>query len=238
MDLVFVHGHPFDPTMWQPQVEHFKKSNRVIAPTLRGYGQNRTSPDTFADFAHDLAKETEKAIMIGLSMGGQVVMEFHRLYPERVRAMVLVATTAKAEENKAMRRAMAARLRKEGMAPYTRENIDRMVLPQNEEAHAYIEKMMLATGPEGAAKAQEARAERPDYREMLRNTDVPTLIIVGSDDTYTPVPEAANLQQSMRNAGIHVIEKAAHLPNLEQPKEFNAALEDFIAETTAGEPRR
>jgi 3-oxoadipate enol-lactonase len=104
--LLLVHGHPFDRSMWQPQVETFAQSGRwrVIAPDLRGYGESSVVPGkaTFDVFAADIAALLDQlhirdVVLGGLSMGGQIVMEFCQLYPERVRGILLAATFPKAE---------------------------------------------------------------------------------------------------------------------------------------------
>lgn len=63
---------------------------------------------------------------------------------------------------------------------------------------------------------------------MLTRVSVPALIVVGADDTYTPVPDAESLGAAVPDAVVEVIEGAAHLPNLERPEEFNRALHAFL----------
>src|SRR5487761_591064 len=95
--LLLVHGHPFDHTMWQPQLEPIAGLGwRVIAPDLRGYGSSGLAGDktTLDMFAHDQIAlldhlNIEQAVMAGLSMGGQIVMEICRLAPTRVRGVML-----------------------------------------------------------------------------------------------------------------------------------------------------
>lgn len=92
--LVLVHGHPFDRSMWRPQLDTFAgPGRRVIAPDLRGYGGATVLPGktTLTTFAWDLAAlldrlGVDRVVLGGLSMGGQIVLEFYRLFPERVRA--------------------------------------------------------------------------------------------------------------------------------------------------------
>lgn len=235
--LVMIHGHPFNRSMWRPQIEQFT-SDRIIAPDLRGYGESPVvaGKTLLSDFAEDIAELLDRlgvqdCVIAGLSMGGQIVMEFLRLFPERVRGMVLADTTARAETHggKQIRRAMAEMLLANGMGPYAEEVLDKMVAPHNTEAAEIVLEMMRNSPPVGAAAALRGRAERPDYLDLLAQTDVPTLIVVGDQDTYTPVSEAEDLHQRMRNSTLRVIEGAAHLPNLERPAEFNTALAGFLS---------
>lgn len=240
--LVLVHGHPFDRSMWRPQIEHFSKAGwQVIAPDLRGYGEStvvpgKTTLDVFACDIADLLDQlgVERFVLGGLSMGGQIVMEFLRLFPRRVRALVLADTTAAAAEteDRTMRRQVADRLMSEGMGPFAEEVLPKMVAPHN--IHAMpatadlVLTMMQRTSPPGAAAALRGRAERPDYFETLATVAVPTLVVVGSDDEFTPLADARKIRDHVDGAILTVIEGAAHMPNLERPTEFNSALEEFL----------
>ncbi|MFF3316740.1 alpha/beta fold hydrolase [Streptomyces sp. NPDC003035] len=235
--LVLVHGHPFDRTMWQPQIDRFSATHRVVAPDLRGYGTTSVVPGItpLSTFAEDLAAlldhlGIEEFVLAGLSMGGQIAMECLRLFPGRIRGLVLADTfpAAETEEGKAGRRALADRLVREGMKGYADEVLDRMVAPYNTHAAAHVHRMMCATDPEGAAAALRGRAERPDYTSVLSSASVPALVIVGRDDTYTPVADAEAMHGLLPHSTLVVVERAAHLPNLERPEDFDAALGAFL----------
>ncbi|MET9515247.1 alpha/beta fold hydrolase [Streptomyces sp. NPDC002994] len=236
--LVLVHGHPFDRTMWAPQIEAFAPTHRVIAPDLRGYGESEVVPGItpLSDFAADIAAlldhlGVERAVLGGLSMGGQIVMECYRLFPERITGLVLADTfpAAETEEGKRGRNALADRLLSEGMKGYADEVRDKMVAPYNTDASAHVHRMMTAASPEGAAAALRGRAQRPDYRDLLTRVSVPTLVVVGRDDTYTPVADAEAMHAAIPGSTLAVIESSAHLPNLERPDVFNAALRAHLA---------
>ncbi|GII33874.1 alpha/beta fold hydrolase [Planotetraspora mira] len=240
--VLVVHGHPFNRSMWAPQVAALARAGyRVIAPDLRGYGDSDVVPGKtlLSDFANDLRALLDhlarpRAVVVGLSMGGQIAMEFHRLYPRRVSALVLADTSpiGETDEGKAFRSALADRLLAEGMGGYAAEVIDKMIAPHHvgglPEVAEHVLGMMRSTSPEGAAAALRGRAERPDYCETLRTVRVPTLIVVGADDLYTPVEQAELMHTLVAGSALAVIDDAAHLPNLEQPERFNAALLRFL----------
>lgn len=240
--LVLVHGHPFDRSMWRPQIETFAgPGRRVIAADLRGYGGSTVIPGktTLTTFAWDIAAlldrlGLDRVVLGGLSMGGQIVLEFYRLFPERVRALVLADTFAAAETRagRAARNAMADRLLREGMGPYADEVLTKMVTPLNAETlpavAGHVRDMMRGAPPEGAAAALRGRAERPDYVGMLGRVSVPTLVVVGGEDAYTPVADARVMSEGIPDATLAVIEGAGHLPNLERRAEFDAALGAFL----------
>ncbi|MEE1795463.1 alpha/beta hydrolase [Streptomyces sp. BE308] len=243
LPVVLVHGHPFNRTMWNPQAEALVRAgHRVIAADLRGYGDSEVVPGRtlLADFADDTAELLDhvgvgRAVVGGLSMGGQIAMEFHRLHGARVAALVLADTSpvAETEDGRVLRNRMADRLLAEGMDGYAAEVIGRMVAPYNvtglPDVAAQVLGMMRATAPEGAAAALRGRAERPDHRESLAGARVPVLIVVGADDTYTPVPDAEAMHRLVPHSELVVVGGAGHMPNLERPEEFNAALLEFLA---------
>ncbi|MYS08363.1 alpha/beta fold hydrolase, partial [Streptomyces sp. SID6041] len=238
--------------MWQPQIDHFSRTHRVIAPDLRGYGATplRTAPDpapgtdgaplaTGLDvFADDLvavldALGIDDCVVVGLSMGGQIAMELYRGHPGRVRGLVLADTFPAAEtaEGRAARNAMADRLLAGGaaaMRAYADEVLDLMVAPYNTHAAPHVHRMMCATDPAGAAAALRGRAERPDYRKTLTTVPFPALVVVGRDDSYTPVADAEDMHALLPHATLAVIEEAAHLPNLERADAFDAVLEEYL----------
>jgi 3-oxoadipate enol-lactonase len=237
--LVLVHGHPFDRTMWDPQLTAFAADRRVVAPDLRGYGASPVTPGTvplsrhardIEDLLDHLAVDT--CVLAGLSMGGQIAMECYGRFGDRVRGLVLADTFPDPETpaGRLGRRAMADRLLAEGMRGYADEVLEKMVAPSAApEVKAHVHRMMTATSPEGAAAALRGRAERPDYRPLLPTVTAPALVLVGADDTYTPVRDAEAMHAALPDSALHVIEGAAHLPNLERPREFNRALGDFLA---------
>ncbi|MGX1882258.1 alpha/beta fold hydrolase [Streptomyces sp. NPDC055287] len=236
--LVLVHGHPFDRTMWAPQIAAFSPTHRVIAPDLRGYGESDVVPGTtpLSVFAADIAALLDhlgigRAVFGGLSMGGQIVMECYRLFPGRVTGLVLADTfpAAETEDGKRSRNALADRLLAEGMKGYADEVLDKMVAPYNTGAATHVHRMMTATSPEGAAAALRGRAQRPDYRDLLTRVSVPTLVVVGRDDTYTPVADAEAMHAAIPGSALAIIEASAHLPNLERPDAFNTALRRHLA---------
>lgn len=240
--VVLVHGHPFDRSMWRPQAAALRSAgHRVIVPDLRGYGRSTVVPGKtpFATFAADIAAlldhlGVERFALGGLSMGGQIVMECYRQFPGRIEALLLADTTARVDtpEGRRVRLATADRMAREGMAWYAEENLTRMIAPATVDAlpevAGHVRAMMTAAPPEGAAAALRGRAERPDYRELLTTVSVPALVVVGSDDGFTPVADAEEMAQLLPDATLEVIDGAAHLPNLERPEAFNAALTAFL----------
>ncbi|TCP57522.1 pimeloyl-ACP methyl ester carboxylesterase [Tamaricihabitans halophyticus] len=240
--LVLVHGHPFDGSMWQPQIDYFSARGwRVIVPDLRGYGGSEVIPgetplETFAADILRLLDELrlDQVVLGGLSMGGQIVLACYRQFPERLRGLLLADTSARADtaEGKAARIALAERLTRSGIGDYATEVLPKMVCPATitdrpEVANRVLD-MMRAAPAEGAAAALRGRAQRPDYLSLLPTIAVPTLVVVGSADEFTPVSEAEVLHREIPEARLVIVPETGHLPNMERPTEFNAALSEFL----------
>ncbi len=221
---------PFARSLW-----------RVIAPDLRGYGESSIIPGktTLDVFASDVATlldqlNIQEIVIGGLSMGGQIVMEFCRLYPERVRGILLAATSPRAEteEGKRNRAKMADRLLRDGMETYAEEVLPKMMAARNIAAlpsvAEHVRSMMRAAHPVGAAAALRGRAERPDYESTLASLDVPALVVVGDEDAFTTRSDAERMHTLLKRSELVWMDGVGHMPNLERDVEFNAALERLL----------
>lgn len=234
--LLLVHGHPFDRSMWEPQLRHFGADRRVIVPDLRGYGASGGAVPDWSAFADDLAAlldglRVPRAVVVGLSMGGQIALELWARNPSRVAGLLIADTTAAGEsaESRTARITQAQRLLREGMDPYAVETLYLMVAPEAPPAVAqHVLAMMRSADPAGAAAAQRARADRPDRRADLTDVAVPTVVVVGSEDGFTPVEDAQVIADGVPGAELVVVDGAAHMPNLERPDAFNAALQRLL----------
>lgn len=243
--VVLIHGHPFDRRMWAPQLEELSDELRLLAPDLPGYGASApVSPKiTMRELADGVlglldAVEIGRATIVGLSMGGLVAMELGLAHPERVAGLVLAATTAApvTEEEAEARRTQAMEIEHTGMLTPALEMAKRLFGPdarRNPELVAAVFTMMVSTPPAGAAAALRGRAERPDYSSLLPGLCVPALVIVGDHDSWAPRAVTDQLMASLPDAELLRLPGAGHLPNLEDPERFNAALRAFVAKVTA-----
>lgn len=239
--LVLLHGHPFNRSMWQDQKETLESICRVITPDLRGYGETTVVPGktTMEEFAGDLAAlldalGIDRIILGGLSMGGQIVFEFYRQFPERVRALLLADTQPQVdtEEARAARYVTAERILDEGMQEFGEELLPKLLAKETIVSQpnvvSRVRHMIMNTKPEGAAAALRGRAERRDYTPLLHEIAVPTQIIVGSEDEFTPIQDAEVMNRGIAGSQLAIIEGVGHMPNMERPSEFNAVLKQFL----------
>lgn len=238
--IVLVHGHPFNRSMWAPQVAALHARFRVVAPDLRGYGESPVSPGIveMATLADDVwstldALALDAVAVVGLSMGGLVAMEMASGQPERVWALGLVATTAEpiTDGERSDRLMLADRIEEVGIAPLVERMAPDLLGPDVDPALArQVRAMMVATDPRGAAAAMRGRAVRPDYRPCLRALDVPSFVCTGTRDPWSTEAVTRELVASLASPRTVTLPDVGHMPNLERPEEFNAELARFLTD--------
>jgi 3-oxoadipate enol-lactonase len=243
--IIFVHGFPFDKSSWAPQMAFMKKTQRVIAYDIRGFGATplgKTKP-SMRVYADDLVKFMDnmgihKAIVCGLSMGGYIVLNAVQRYPERFKALILSDTQSIADTKEAEKKRYQTieQIKTDALAVFT-EGVLKNVFCANSRAHkteviGKIKEVILSTPQETIIAALTALAERTDMTASLKDIPIPTLIICGKEDSMTPPNQAEALHFAIKNSSLHIIENAGHLSNLEQPDAFNKHLAGFIATLT------
>lgn len=239
--VLFIHGYPFDHTIWTHQVSALDGWCR-IAPDLRGMGQS-DAPDlgySMDTYAADMAELLDllgarEVVLVGLSMGGYVAFEFLRRWRSRVRGLVLMDTRAEpdAPEARMAREAAAATARDQGAGAIAESMLPK-VLGKSTLAGApgtveRVRGMMAATPVAGIVGALGAMRDRPDSTPLLPElAGLPTLVIVGDEDEVTPPAQASAMAGAIPGANLVVIRSAGHLPPVERPAETTDALLAFL----------
>ena len=236
--VVLIHGHPFDRTLWEPQLADLRDGFRVLVPDLRGFGESPVTAGsvTMRQYAADVEGLLDglgigRAAIVGLSMGGLVTMELAAARPERYWAIGLVATTAEpvTPHERVTRRQRADAVERDGMGvlvDYMHTGLYGPACPPA--IRERVDAMMAAASPAGAAAALRGRAERPDYRPLLAGLDIPALVCTGSADPWSNQKVTAEIAACLKHPEVLVIDGAGHLPNLEAEREFTDALRAFL----------
>lgn len=240
--LLLLHAFPLSRRMWRHQHDALSADMRVIAPDLPGFGDSPPAagePDlgVMADAVLDLVDDLglDRVVLGGLSMGGYVAMQILRRRPQVVRALVLADTKASAdpEEGVANRHRMAALLEQEenprvlvhDVLPTLLADATRTERPDTVD---WLRDLVASADPRGAAWAQRAMAARPDSFATLRRTEVPALVLVGSDDRLSPPHDAEAMAEALPHGRLRVLDGAGHLSAAEDPETFNAQVADFV----------
>jgi pimeloyl-ACP methyl ester carboxylesterase len=239
--VLFVHAFPLSGEMWDPQLASPPSGWRFIAPDLRGFGRSsRQSGATNVEMhAADIialldALAIDRAVVVGLSMGGYVALALLRAASERVRAVVLCDTRADADsdEARANRERLREQLREGGPPAVADAMVPRLLGPttmrERPGVEARVRGLIEANGAQGIDDAIVTLMTRPDSTPGLARIDVPTLLVVGEEDALTPVALHERMCEQIRGARLAVIPHVGHLSNLEGPEAFNETLGAFL----------
>lgn len=240
LPILFIHGFPFDKSSWQFQLDHLQGSHRVISYDIRGFGKStvndeKTSVPLLAD---DLIKfmdalQLPKAIVCGLSMGGYILLNALNRYPKRFAAIILSDTQCIADtpEGREKRHKNIQLIESGGIAEYTEASLKNLFCTQSfttkKEEIAHIKNVILTTSPKTLIDTLSALAHREEMCYILDKINIPALILAGKEDMLIPVKQSEFLHQQIPRSILHFIDKAGHLPHLEQPTEFNRLVKDF-----------
>jgi pimeloyl-ACP methyl ester carboxylesterase len=243
--VLFAHAFPLNRTMWAPNVSALVDRCRCIAADFRGFGESSiTPPYSVEQYADDLAHlldvlHVERVVLVGCSMGGYVSFAFWRRHRQRVRALVLADTRAGAdsEETIARRRQLIDLARANGSTPVANAQIASLVGKTTREkqpdTYDAVHRMMAQAPADGVVGALEAMMLRPDSTPLLPTIDVPTLIVVGSEDVPTPPSEAQAMHEQIPGSNLEIIRGAGHLASMERPAAFNHVVTEFLVSLTA-----
>jgi YbgC/YbaW family acyl-CoA thioester hydrolase len=239
--VLFIHGYPFDHTVWRHQLERLPGVRR-IAPDLRGMGLS-DAPDlgySMRTYADDLAAlldtlGVEDVVLVGLSMGGYIAFEFLRHWRGRVRGLALVDTRAEADtaDGRRARDAAAALAREGGAKAIADAMLPKLLSSATERDQprviAQVRRMIERTPVAGIAGALAAMRDRPDSTPLLGTLGaLPTVVIVGEDDEITPAPAARAMADAIPHARLVTIPDAGHVTPLEQPDVLIGTLMAFL----------
>ena len=239
--IVFIHGFPFSHEMWRPQLDFLPKSFRAIAYDVRGHGQADVGDGqyTIELFVDDLISlidslKIEQAILCGLSMGGYIALRAAERNPERVRALILADTRPEADGNdaKVKRTATVRVVKTEGVKSFAENFVKAVFAPASFRSLPteveFIKQLIAANSSLGICGTAIALAARTDTTASLAAIRVPTLILVGEHDALTPPAASEAMDRLIPNSTLKIIRNAAHMSNLENPADFNAALIEFL----------
>ncbi|WP_281017800.1 MULTISPECIES: alpha/beta fold hydrolase [unclassified Minwuia] len=238
--IIFLHGIGGNAGNWQPQIDILSSRYRCIAWNAPGYADSPALPDmTFPALADALARlmdhlGLERAVICGLSMGGYVAQEFLALHPERVRAAILMCTSAAFGKpgGDFQQKFLAARLKPmdEGKTPadIAPALVAGMVGPNAgpEVGRALTESMSMIS-PETYRQALNCLVTF-DRRDAVKQIAVPTCLIAGEEDTTAPATVMERMAARIPGSRFHVIGGAGHIANLEAPEETCRLISGFM----------
>lgn len=239
--LIFIHGFPFAKEMWKQQLEALDRSVHGIAYDIRGFGASDAGHGFFSIelFASDLLYFIEElklknVILCGLSMGGYIALRAFERSPERFSGLILCDTNAFADKNESRlnRFAVIEKIQQGGKIEFAENNLRQLLCEETfaeaPAVTAFVREMIENTSERTICAAQLAMASRTDTTAVLKEIQVPVLIVRGEHDRLMPIEQAELLKSEIKYSTLAEIPQSGHLPNLEKPEAFNAQLNDFL----------
>ena len=245
--LIWVHGFSCGLRSWDPQVQDFRAARRVITYDVRGFGSSE-APERPTAYSQDISVADLAALLEhlgiaraavgGLSMGGNIALNFTLAYPERVQALIIADTGAGSDDTDewvagAHRYADAAEHGGvEAFADLACANpLFARYIEKGPEHERFIRSCLMTHRARGIAHtAREVLSKRPTIYSLegkLRELRIPTLLIVGEHDTPC-VKVHEFMARTIPGARSVVMAGVGHLSNLEAPEVFNAHVRRFL----------
>ncbi len=256
--LIFCYGIVCSSLHWTYQIEHFRKNYKTVWMDYRGHQNSEVPEDISSLTLENLAKDLkllldelqiQNAVFLGHSMGVNVVLEFARLYPERVSGMILANGTA----NRPLETLFNSNALMPGfrLLELLRDKSPKLLKKiwtmqkGNPLAHRAIG--LLGFNPHLTAHEdvalyvdQIAELDPRVFLYLIRNYDnydgsswlhtitAPTRIIAGEDDLIIPLPQQELLHQLIPKSEFEVIRHGSHCPQMDLPELMNSKIEEFL----------
>lgn len=228
LPILLVPGLLCTAEVFSPQIPALWPHGPVtIASTLEGATMEEIAGSI-------LANAPPRFALGGISMGGYLCFEILRQAPERVARLALLDTSARPDtpEVSAQRRATIAEAESGDYAAVLAKSSAALLHPAHRDDPRLIGtsvRMGLTVGLEGYRRQTEAIIARPDSRPGLPTLDMPTLVLVGDADPFTPPDRSEEIAAAIPGARLVVIPECGHNSTLEQPDLVNRALVEWVA---------
>ncbi len=239
--VVFIHGFCEEKSLWNDFLNHFQSDYHVITPDLPGFGESPlnitpVSMEYFADEVRYLLKDlsVKECVIIGHSLGGYVALAFAEKYPEMLKGLGLFHSMAFADspEKQENRNKTIQFIEKNGVAPFADSFVEPLFFMRNrknlqKEIQGMIE-TTKNTSMKSIIETTKAMRDRKERTDVLKNTEVPVLFIVGKDDG--PVPLEKSLEQCYlpKHSVVHFFSECGHMGMFEKREETLKAVEKYL----------
>ena len=227
--LLLVHGTGCSADSWRYQVEGLAREFEVVAVDLPGHGSSAPAGDPSIEryaetVSHVLQRlGTRKAFLAGHSMGGAVALQIALERPELLKGLILVATAAYLDSlamtPDILLWAIAALPHKfKGMFFSDLVTAEALAIARDDVRRCSLETVL---GDFSASRGF-------DFRDRLKQVNLPTLILCGGSDLITPVRYSERLCKEIPGSVLVMVEKAGHMLPLESAQRVNSAIRGFI----------
>lgn len=236
--IILLHGFLESSAMWNFLAAELSKKYRVVAIDLLGHGESEClgyvhSMENQADMVHEVLSELRlrKVIFVGHSMGGYVALAYAELYPESIKGLLLLNSTARADspERKA-NRDRAIQAVKKDYTSFVRLSISNLFAEHNRErlteAIENVKIQALKTPLQGVVASLEGMKIRKDREVLLHLGLYPILLVLGQNDTVLPYKE--NVEQVKNTAVQLILFDSGHMTLIENREELLETVVSFF----------
>ena len=239
--IIFIHAFPLCTRMWDKQVAALEDKFRIVIYDIRSFGYSELGDGHFTIDSHvgDLISiidslRLEKPVVCGLSMGGYIALRALELHQNKFKGAILSDTKAESDNNPTkIARSEQMKMIKNGQREQFTENFIKAALSEtnyNEKTElvAFLKEMIGWQKNEAITGALLTLAARTDTTDSLEKLELKMLILAGKEDKLTPPEFSKIIYGKTKNSDMKLISNAGHLPNMENPEEFNTAILDFM----------
>lgn len=236
--IVLLHGFLENLSMWNFITDELSKKYRVFAFDLLGHGKSENigyihTMEDQADMIHSVLHENKirKATFIGHSMGGYVSLAFAELYPDNVKKIILVNSTAKADsDERKLNRDRAIQAVKQNFSVFVKMSVSNLFSEKNRERLSQkienVKNQALDTSLQGVIASLEGMKIRDDREVMLHFAPYPIMLVLGTDDPALNYEEAKT--QTENTSTQLVILDGGHMSHLENTQELFENIVSFL----------
>jgi len=237
-NVILLHGLGGSSQGWQFNIGPLAEKFHVFVPDQIGFGKSdkplvNYRIRTYVDFLDQFCKQLkiERATLVGNSMGGWIAAAFTVAFPDRVDKLVLVDAAGYAPPKDFDTRVFFA------LNPTTRDAMKVLVSKvfynkafQTDDAIDAAITARLAAGDGFTIKSiTESIIRGEDFLDdTVKTIKRPTLVVWGREDGLVPLAEGERFHKDIAGSKLVVFDQCAHVPNLEKPGEFNAAVIKFL----------
>jgi len=240
--VVLLHGFGEEGSVWRAQSDLFH-NHQLLIPDLPGSGDSEAIDDMSMESLADAVKELvdsiqlgERITLIGHSMGGYIALAFAEKYPDSLSAFGLFHSTAfpDSDEKRETRRKGIRFIQEHGAFEFLKTATPNLFAPKTKVENGGLIDEQLATvrnfSAENLVSYYEAMMKRPDRTEVLRNSQVPVLFVLGKYDAAVPIEDGWKLCHLPQLSYIHHLENSGHMGMLEEVNETNQLLTQFVTQ--------
>ena len=227
--LLLLHGLFGALSNWEPVVDRFSKTHRVIIPLLPIYEMPIREAGLEGLVLHIKGfvklKKLKYLTLMGNSLGGHLALIYALDQPENVSRLILTGSSGLFENS------MGGSFPKRGNYDYIKERVQYTFYDPSVISESYIQEIFEITNsiPKCMRIVAIAKsAQRNNMAAEIVKIKVPTLLIWGLNDTITPPMVAHEFSRLIPNSKLRFIDKCCHAPMMEQPDKFNELLEQFL----------